>query len=182
MAKPKLTDFKRFLAEMTQEELRAEMLKLFSKLDQVQAFYAQELMSDKDRKSMLEEYKKKVENQYWTRGGNPRIPSNAEIRKIIGDFEKISVFPTELIDLLLYRVELVTRSASQFGGAPEADYKSSLSTFDKALKLMEKHTLESYFKDRCKALCKEGNLDYWYVEELDSLYARYFGYEFDPSV
>jgi hypothetical protein len=46
MAKPKLTDFKRFLAEMTQEELRAEMLKLFSKLDQVQAFYAQELMSD----------------------------------------------------------------------------------------------------------------------------------------
>jgi hypothetical protein len=174
MAKPKLTDFKRFLAEMTQEELRAEMLKLFSKLDQVQAFYAQELMSDSDRKSMLEEYKKKVYNQYWTRTGNPRIVSNAEVRKIIGDFEKVSVFPSELIDLLLYRVELVTESASQFGGGPDADYKAAASTFEKALKLMEKNKLDTHFKKRCTTLLETGNLDYWYLEHLEGLYESYF--------
>jgi hypothetical protein len=174
MAKPKLTDFKRFLAEMTQEELRSEMLKLFSKLDQVQAFYAQELMSDTDRKSMLEEYKKKVYNQYWTRTGNPRSPSNAEVRKIIGDFEKVSVFPTELIDLLLYRVELVTESAEQFGGAADADYNASSSSFEKALKLMEKNKLGAYFKDRCTELFKADNLDHWYIEDLEGLYESYF--------
>jgi Family of unknown function (DUF6155) len=174
MAKPKLTDFKRFLAEMTEDELRAELLKLFSKLDQVQGFYAQELMSDSDRKSVLEEYKKKVYNQYWTRTGNPRSVSNAEVRKIIGEFEKVSVFPSEMIDLLLHRVETMTDWASQFGGAPDADYNASSTSFEKALKLMEKNKLEAYFKVRCVALFEADNLDYWYIEDLESLYESYF--------
>jgi Family of unknown function (DUF6155) len=174
MAKPKLADFKRFLVEMKEEELRAEMLKLFSKLDQVQSFYAQELMSDSDRKSVLEDYKKKVYNQYWTRTGNPRRPSNAEVRKILGEFEKVSIFPVELIDLLLHRVEIVTESASQLGGAADADYNASSSSFEKALKLMDKNKLHDHFKDRCVALFKANNLDYWYIEDLEGLYATYF--------
>jgi predicted metal-dependent peptidase len=173
-AKPKLADFKRFLAEMTEEELRAEMLKLFSKLDQVQGFYAQELMSESGRKAMLDEYKKKIYSQYWTRTGNPRSVSNAEVRKIIGEFEKVSVFPTEMIDLLLYRVETMTDWASQFGGAPDADYNASSTSFEKALKLMEKNKLEAYFKDRCNSLFLTDNLDYWYIEDLESLYETYF--------
>ena len=44
MPKPKLSDFKKLLAEMTEEELRTELLKLFSKLEQVQIFYAQDLI------------------------------------------------------------------------------------------------------------------------------------------
>jgi hypothetical protein len=41
MPKPKLSDFKKLLAELSHEELKTEMLKLFQKLPQVQAFYAQ---------------------------------------------------------------------------------------------------------------------------------------------
>ena len=174
MAKPKLTDFKRFLAAMTEEELRAEMLKLFSKLEQVQAFYAQELMSDSDRKGILEDYKKKIYNQYWTRGGNPRRVSNAEIRKIIGEFEKVAVFPVEIIDLLLNRVEILTHWASQFGGAPDADYNAASNSFEKALKLMENNKLHTHFEQRCLELFKAHNLDYWYIENLESTYDSYF--------
>lgn len=160
MAKPKLTDFKRFLAEMTEEELRAEMLKLFSKFDQVQGFYAQELMSDSGRKAMLEEYKKKIYNQYWTRTGNPRSVNNAEVQKIIGEFEKVAVFPIEVIDLLLYHVETITDLANEFGGAPEANYKASSTSFEKALKLMAENKLEAHFKDRCGEIFEASNLDY----------------------
>ena len=53
MPKPKLSDFKKLLAEMTQEELRAELLKLFNKLEQVQMFYAQDLLSKEDRLNLL---------------------------------------------------------------------------------------------------------------------------------
>ena len=123
---------------------------------------------------MLEDYKKKVYNQYWTRTGNPRNPSNAEVRKIIGDFEKVSVFPSEVIELLLFRVETLTDFASQFGGVADADYNASSTSFEKALKLMEKNKLDTHFKDRCTALFEADNLDYWYIEDLKSLYEGYF--------
>jgi Family of unknown function (DUF6155) len=174
MAKPKLTDFKRFLAAMTEEELRAEMLKLFSKLDQVQAFYAQELMSDSDRKSILEAYKKKVFDQYWTRGGNPRNGNNAAARKTIGEFEKIAVFPVEVIDLLLSHAEVITDKASQFGGGPDADYNAAVTSFEKAMKLMETNKLNAHFEQRCLQLFKADNLDYWHIENLEETYYSYF--------
>jgi len=82
MSKPKLTDFKKHLASLKEGELREELLTLFKKLPQVQAFYAPELLSESDRKAMQEDCKKKIHSQYWTRGGNPRSPSNAEIRKL----------------------------------------------------------------------------------------------------
>ena len=171
MPKPKLSDFKKLLAEMTEEELRTELLKLFNKLEQVQMFYAQDLMSKDDRQKILEECKTKIYKKFWTTSGNPRNNiSNADIRKIITDFEKISAFPHEVVDLILYRVETATDFASQFGGMPDADYNASTTAFEKAIKLIVKHKLIDYFNDRCKALFRYRNLDYWYIEELETLF------------
>ena len=103
--KPKLNDFKKLLAEMTEEEVRKELLKLFQKLEQVQIFYAQDLLSKEDRQKILEEAKKKIYSQYWTRTGNPRNVSNAHVKSIISDFEKVSAFPNEGVDLLLYNIK-----------------------------------------------------------------------------
>ena len=83
MPKPKLSDFKKLLAEMTEEELRAELLKLFNKLEQVQMFYAQDLMGKEDRQKILEECKTKIYKKFWTPSGNPRNNvSNADIRAV----------------------------------------------------------------------------------------------------
>ena len=38
MPKPQLSDFKRLLAKMTEEEVRAQLLELFNKLEQLQVF------------------------------------------------------------------------------------------------------------------------------------------------
>lgn len=174
MTKPKLTDFKKYLAALDEAAVREEMLKLFNKLPQVQEFYAQELMSESDRKAMLEEYKKKVYNQFWTRTGNPRSASNAELRTLLANFQKVSVFPTEVIDLFLYRVEMATRFASDYGGMPDADYNASSTAFKKALEMMHEHKLGAHFKARCEELFKADNLDYWYIDDLKSLFKAYF--------
>jgi hypothetical protein len=176
MAKPKLNDFKKYLAELDEAGLRAELLKLFGKLTQVQEFYAQELSSPAERKAMLEGYKKKVYDQFWTRGGNPKNDvSNATLRKLIADFGKVSVSPHEVIDLMLYRVEVATDFASQFGGMPDADYNAAFTAFQKAVKLMAEHRLHDYFKVRCDALFRYDNLDYWYIEWLQDAWQEQFG-------
>ena len=174
MSKPKLKDFKTYLATLDEAGLREELLKLFGKLPQVQEFYAQELMPDTDRKAMLDEYKAKIHKQFWTKGGNPRSPSNAEIKTLISSFEKVSVFPTELIDLLLYRVETATDFANQFGGMPDADYNASYNAFKKAVELIAKHKLEAMFRARILEIFEHGNLDYYHIEDLQEAFHEHF--------
>ena len=175
MAKPKLTDFRKYLSSLDEAGVRAELEKLFKKLPQVKEFYAQELMSEKDRLAMLEDYKKKIKNQYWTRSGNPRMPDNRKINQILSGFEKVSVFPHELIDLLLFRVETASDFANNFGGMPDAAYNSASRTFEKAVKLMAKHQLVEMFKPRCSALFEYDNLDYWYLEEMQEFFEDEIG-------
>ena len=53
MAKPKLKALKTYLDTLDEAQLREEFYMLFNKLPQVQEFYTQELMSDKEWKEML---------------------------------------------------------------------------------------------------------------------------------
>jgi len=175
MAKPKLADFKKYLGEMTEAELRAELFKLFGKLPQVQEFYTQELMGESEREAMLDEYKKKIYGAYFTRTGNPRDVKNAALRKLLSDFEKVSVFPHEVVDLLLYRVEVATDLANQFGGMPDADYNAALTSFEKAMKLTAEHKLEDFVRDRCQQIFKANNLDHWYIEWMQDSFAEHIG-------
>jgi hypothetical protein len=175
MPKPKLADFKRLINEMTEAELRGELLKLFNKLEQVQTFYAQDLLSKEDRQKLLQEAKDKIYKKFWTPSGNPRNNvSNADIRKIISDFEKVSAFPNEVVDLLLYRVETATDFANNFGGMPDADYNASSTAYEKAMKLIQKHKLEAYFKEKAEDLLQYDNLDYWYINEMEDMYEACF--------
>lgn len=171
MAKPKLSDFKKLLAEMTEVELRTEMLKLFNKLEQVQMFYAQDLMSKEDRTKILEECKSKIYKKFWAPSGNPRNNiKNAEIRKIITDFEKISAFPHEVVDLLLYRSEAAIDYMNDLGGMADADYNAAATAFEKALKLIVKHQLADHFKKRCNELLEKGSFDYFESDYLDAMF------------
>ncbi|MBL7816101.1 MAG: hypothetical protein JNL70_13875 [Saprospiraceae bacterium] len=174
MAKLKLSDFKKFVSQMSGDEAKEELIKLAGKISQVQDYYAQELMSPQDRRVVLDSYKKKIYNQFWTRGGNPRNTSNAEVRKIITEFEKISVMPTEVIELLLYRVDLAIDQANQFGGLPDNDYNAALNAYEKALKIIVKEHLESQFANQCEEIAKfRDNMDYWVMEQMQELNSSY---------
>ncbi len=177
MAKPKLTDLKRYLGEMTEPELRAELLQLFSKLTQVQDFYAQELMSPTERKAVLEQYKKKIYGQFYTRSGNPRDPSNAELRKLLTEFQKVSVVPAELAELLLYRVEVTIDFADEFGGMSDGSYSAASNAFEKAVKWIVQHKLETYFQIECRELAytRKENFDHYFKDDLQDIYNQHFG-------
>lgn len=175
MAKPKLKSLKTYLDTLNETELREEVLRLFGKLTQVQEFYAQELMSDKERKEMLEGYRRKIYSFFWTRTGNRKRPSNAKLRELITNYEKVSIFPSEVIDLLLYRVEVATEYASWLKGMSEANYKASYNAFKKAVEMMALHKLENRFQERCEALFRYKNLDSWYIDSLRESYKEHIG-------
>ena len=171
MAKSKLSDLKKLIAEMNEEELRQEIIKLYTKLPQVKEFYNQDLMTEAERQVLLKSYKDKIYKQFWTSGGNPKGNSNnAFIKSIISEYERTAVFPYDVIDLLIYRVEMTTDIADQFGGWDDAGYNASITAFKKAIKLIKNNNLIAHFEERCKSIFKHDNLDYWYIEQLEYLF------------
>jgi hypothetical protein len=173
MAKMTLATFKKNIQKMDAEELKAELILLFSKLKPVQDFYAQDVLSDKEREAILDKYKKKVYGQFYTRTGNPRDVSNAFLRSLIKEFEQTAAFSYDVADLLLYRVETATEFANQFGGMPDADYNAAITAFEKFLKIVKRDELKKHFQDRITTMLRADNLDYWYTEELKTLAEEY---------
>lgn len=174
MAKIKLNDFKKFLASLNEEEVRAEMLKLI-KLEQVQAFYAQDLMSDDARDKMLAEYKTKITRQLITPSGkNKSTISNANIRKLISDFEKVASFQYDVIDLILHRIEATMEAdfLTQYWGLKSGDYTAALNAFERAVKLMETNNLLSHFEARCIILMKRKEVNSNFQMGLYQLYCK----------
>ncbi len=172
MPKIKLTDFKKFLASLTEEEVRAEMLKLI-KLEQVQGFYAQDLMTDDARDKMLEEYKIKVGRQIITAGGNVKSDiSNATIRKLISDFEKVASFQYDVIDLLIHRVEVTMEAdhKTKHWGLKSGDYSAAQNAFERAVKLIEINNLLTHFETRCEALFERQGINNFFQLELYTIY------------
>lgn len=176
MKKIKVAALKRYLAEQNETDLREEILRLFSKIKQVQDYYAQELMSSSEREAMLGEYKKKVEGHFYTRSGNPKNPDNAGLRALIKEFEQISVVKADVVDLVLYRVEKTVELADAYGGLAEGDYSAAVNAYVKALKLITAEKLESYFVDRCRGITYgKDNYDYYVQEALETLTEEYLG-------
>jgi hypothetical protein len=171
MAKSKLTDLKKLIAEMTEDELRLEIIKLYTKLPQVKDFYNQDLMTEEERQEVLKGYKDKIYKQFWTSGGKAHgMVNNTTVKGIISEYEKIAVFTYDVVDLLIYRVEVATDLANQYGGMQESNYNAAVTAFKKAMNLIKEHGLMSHFKLRCEGLINSKNIDYWYIEQLELLY------------
>jgi Family of unknown function (DUF6155) len=171
MAKSKLTDLKKLIAEMSEDELRLEIIKLYTKLPQVKDFYNQDLMTEEERQVVLKTYKDKIYKQFRTSSGNARgMINNTTIRGIVSDYEKIAVFPYDVVDLLIYRVEEATDLANDYGGMAESNYNSAITAFKKAMTLVKEYGLMTHFEDRCKIILMSRNIDFWYIEQLEELF------------
>ena len=156
---------------MSEEELKQEIIKLYNKLPQVKDFYNQDLMTEEERQEVLKKYKEKIYKEFWTPKGNPKgMINNSSIKNIIAEYEKICLFSFDLVDLLIYRVEITTEYAEQFGGMADSNYNSSITTFKKAMKIINENSFKSHFENRIKMILKAGNLDYWYIEQLEHLF------------
>ena len=171
MAKSKISDLIKILDEMTEEELKQEILKLYNKLPQVKDFYNQDLMTEEERQEALNKYKQKIYHEFWRSKESPKgMINNTTIKTTIADYEKICLFPYDLIDLLIYRVEITTDYAEHFGGMSGSNYNASITTFKKAIKLMREHNYLTYFESRCKKIFKATNLDNGYTDQLERLF------------
>ena len=140
-------ELRRYLLELTREELVKEVEKLYKKFQPVQQFYSLELGNDST--TLLSQYKKRLEKIFYPKG-NYLNPSMSEANKVIKEFSKISVHMVDTIDLLLYRAELSIKLFEDWGLEFTSVVNSFVSGYDTIISLIRKNNLEEYFRDRCE--------------------------------
>ena len=142
---------KKYLCSLNNEELQSEIIKLFEKFDQVKHYYTAELSND--TQELLSKYKLKIEKEFHrasTRSSNSyRI---TEINNIIKEFEKVSVFSIDIIELKIYRIVLAIKLVKEHRIDDQAFYGSIAGHYQKVLKQINTTYLEEYFSDKMDSI------------------------------
>jgi len=63
----RLSSFKKFIDSLGEEELREELLRVYTKLDEVKKFYKMDMGSEKDRARIFAKAKKEIAKKYLTK-------------------------------------------------------------------------------------------------------------------
>lgn len=164
------------LAQLSQEELVAEVGKLFKRFKEVQQYYQMEYGEKEDRKVVLEKYKQQIRRQFYSpRSGNPQYPKASELRRIISEFKKVAVFKSDVVDLILYRVECAVDFTNDFGDIDMPFYESTENAFNDVAKIIEGEQLHQVFVDRCQQIViNTSDIGWGFHDTMIEIYYTYF--------
>ena len=153
-------DFTKYIKSLSEKDLLKELQKLYSKFEPVRKYYEMELSNNSEK--ILAEFKAKIEKEYFPKRGFGKA-RNSVSRKVVSDFKKIAVHKKDVVELLLYRVEMMLEFTLDYGDIDEPFYNSLESSFDEACKLIRQEKLESLFKIYCQELVEKSSGFGWGV-------------------
>lgn len=160
-----------YLAKQSKPELIHEILLLFDKFDLVRKYY--EVKFCEDTGPILKELKEKILNEYFPLKGMPKA-RNSVSKKITSDFKKIAKDQKDVVDLLLFRTEIMVDYTEAHGDIDEPFYHSLGHGFMQACKLIQQEQLEESFKIYCKELVDSTKDFGWGVyEDMEGSYQLY---------
>ena len=142
-----------------EEELREELVVLFSKFDDVKKFYALELGTDEDRKRIYAQAKKVIASKYTTKSfKKPRRPRIQKVNSILSKLKNEAVFPFEMIDIYLFNVETAINFMRTYHFDSTSVRNSIETSFRKALELMVSERMEDEYQDRNLKILNTSNI------------------------
>lgn len=165
---------KQYLVNMTKEELIEEIQQLNRRFRQVKEYYQARLEPHKTE-DVLVSYKERVKREFFTRTGKPGPLRLGMGRKAVLEFAKVQANITHQIDLELFYVEQGVKFTHSFGDIDEPFYMSIESMFERALKNIKKHHLESMFVNRAEKVIRDTHGIGWgFADNIEYLYSKYF--------
>lgn len=139
--------FLKHINNINEEDLRDELLQLYTKIPEVKAFYALELGTEKDRQKIYDKAKDSIKAKYKSKSyRKPRRPRIQKINSLLKELEKSAVFKWEMIDIYLYNAEQGLSFMKNYKFYSEPLKNTILNSLNKALPLIE----ESLFQEKCK--------------------------------
>jgi hypothetical protein len=169
-------ELKRFLQQLSKEQLINQVLELSRSFPQVQDFY-QAKVRPADDAAVRQKYKEVIEHEFFpTRGfGKARL---SVARKAVTDYKKVATSEDGVADIMLHYVEVGMAFTNDFGDIDEPFYLSMARMYASALSHIAKHGLEEQFQPRCARIVeKTQNIGWFFHDTLCDLYANHFDAE-----
>ena len=157
-------ELKKWVQELSEDELQEELLKLYKKFPIVKEYYQQELSQDG---GLIEDYKKKIRQHYFPTGRSVKRPRAAKTRELLSRFRKLSPFPYDVADLLLYQAETMVEFSASKGTSGNRGYISGgfnqtlISRYKEALQLIVAESLQQDFMPRLQQLLRDSRHMRW---------------------
>lgn len=157
-------DLKKYLSELTKEQLEEQIIKLYHKFNDVKTYY--DFVFNPNEDKLIEEAKFKISNEYFPiRGKRPKMRRSVA-QKFIKQFTKLGVDAFIIADLMLYNLEIVQTYSSENIIKNETFYKSMLISFQQAIAFLIENGILQDFKSRAEAI-KEETIEQNWVNASD---------------
>ncbi|MBN1649690.1 MAG: hypothetical protein JW857_00095, partial [Bacteroidales bacterium] len=94
---------KKYVAELTKEQLEEQILELYSRLKEVKQFY--DFVFHPNENKRIEECKFKIQKEYFPMNGRKPKKRRSVAQKCIKDFLKLGLDPNYIADIMLFNME-----------------------------------------------------------------------------
>lgn len=149
----RLSSFKKFVNALGEEELREELLRVYTSLDEVKRFYKMDMGSEKDRERIFAKAKNEIAKKYLTKSyRKPRRPRIQKVNKILSDTRKSTILDYEMIDIYLFTCETALNFMDEYDFFSDVLVNNICGTFAKANNLIKENLMEDDFAERIAAI------------------------------
>ena len=162
-------DLKKYLTELTKEQLEEQIIELYEKFSPVKVFY--DFVFNPKEDKLLQEYKTKISHEYFpVRKPNAKWRPKAKMRrsvaqKYIKHFILIGVDPFIIADAMLYNIEVAQTFSSSNFIKQELFYKSMLNSYEQAVKFIISNGILTEFKSRIFSIKDETFKQKWKIKD-----------------
>jgi hypothetical protein len=153
-------DFKKYLQELTKEELEAQMIALYDKFSDVKVYY--DFVFRPNEEKLVQEAKVKISNEYFPIKSRKAKGRRSTAQKIIKHFISLGVDSFRIADLMLFALEIAQTYSSDKIIRQEVFFKSMFSSYQQAVGFMISPGILSEFKNRVEAIEEEAVRQEWF--------------------
>ena len=170
---------KKELNKMTKEQVINLVGELYSKQSSVKEYL--DFFSNPDQTKLLEKYKNKIDNAFYTKTGNPKLDLKAA-NKAVSDFSKLGISCEYLAELYLHLAEIGTAFTQIFGDIDERFYNTIENAFYEGLLILQNEGLLDKFRDRVDQLEADAQGIGWgFSDAITSIYCQFYADKLDAE-
>ncbi|KAF2337109.1 DUF6155 family protein [Flavobacterium daemonense] len=149
-------DLKKYLAELSKEQLEEQLIELYEKFSPVKVYY--DFVFNPKEDKLLQESKVKISHEYFPiKKPGAKWRPKAKMRrsvaqKIIKHFISLGVDSFVIADLMLYNIEIAQTYSDQNFVKQELFYKSMFNSFEQAVNFLISNGILNEYKARIIAI------------------------------
>jgi len=163
-----ITELKKQLKQLQPEELMKLLVETYKMSDKVKNLINARLKGDTDVAELLSLCKEKIKNEFLPEKGLGKLRVSI-VQKLIVDFKTISKDDKQIIDLMLFSVEMGVKFIDEYGDISEDMVDYLFEAYDKVVNIINKKNridLFEHFKDRLEAaIANTKGVGCWGIED-----------------